>query len=92
MALFSKASTISLWHSIAFFLWRTAILMRACCSTRVTSNSHDTQQMTDFTDLAELLPAITEQYLVLQHNKPAEPPHDTYAFEIRSHIYKQKNT
>ncbi|PRD32166.1 UNVERIFIED_CONTAM: hypothetical protein NCL1_21329 [Trichonephila clavipes] len=34
--------------------------MLARCSTRVTSISHETHQLTDFTTLAELLPAVTE--------------------------------
>ncbi|GFV11052.1 uncharacterized protein TNCV_2717971 [Trichonephila clavipes] len=45
--------------------WRTAILMLARCSTRVTSTSHDTHQLTDFTTLAALLPTITDSSVVL---------------------------
>ncbi|GFV81401.1 uncharacterized protein TNCV_2034101 [Trichonephila clavipes] len=42
---------------------RTAILMKAGCSKRVTSISHDTHQLTDFTALAVLLPAIKKPYV-----------------------------
>ena len=65
LELFPMASINSLWHSITLLPQWKAILMEACSSTRVNSILHDTHQLTYFTALPALQPAITEPSVAL---------------------------